>query len=96
MNREIQCLTRLFDLTQCQHELLEFLIEEKLITKDSVHDLYHSDPRTIPKSIHEILTSLKNDQAVQLIDYMWNILPVESICVTIITDTEKREFTYTK
>ena len=96
MKKEIQCLARLFDLTKCQHDMLEFLISEKLVTKDSVYNLYNSDPRILPKAIHEILTSLKDDELVQLIDYTWNILPVENICVTIISDTDKKEFIYSK
>lgn len=96
MNIQIRCLARLFQLTTCQYDILDFLLEEKLITTDHILSIKNSDPKLISSHIYATLETLKAEDRIQLVDYVWNLLPVESICVTIVSDSSKKEFTYTK
>lgn len=90
--RKIECLDRLERLTGGMLEIVDFLVEEKILK----HEYYHSMRKSpIPaKELERMLNELKKDNILQLLEYEWIVLPKESIKVTIVTDNAKREFTY--
>jgi hypothetical protein len=92
---ELQCLQRLIEKTNCQQEITEWLVTEKLLTKDAEKAIYANKSHTnIIYEIHKVLQSLRDNERVQLLDYVWNILPVEQIRITIVSDNERHEFTH--
>ena len=48
----------------------------------------------MPKMIHVKLATLSKANKLQLIEYSWQVLPVELIKVTIITDRAQKEFSF--
>jgi len=90
--REIECISRLQVLAGNVDNVLDFLMGESLITRDEVKVL-RSSPDA-PKDIHKMLCRLGNDNKFQLLEYTWEILPVERIKIYIVTDRASQEFTY--
>ena len=92
---ELECLQRLIKKTNCQQEITDWLIAEKLISKDAATAIYANKSHVkIIYEIHKTLQSLRDNERVQLLDYVWNILPVEQIRITIVSDNERHEFTH--
>jgi len=92
---KLECLQRLSKKTSCLREMTGFLVQEKLINRTQEKTIYtNKNSQLIIREVHNLLTSLLDEEEVQLVDYMWNILPVEQIRITIVSDNEKREFTF--
>lgn len=89
---QINCLKRFSELTAGIDEILLFLLEEKLVKEEVVKGV-----RSAPlpsKEMQALLSNLYSDGKLQMLEYNWTLLPVESINITIVTDTTKREFSY--
>ena len=91
-NSKIDCLDRMFKLAQNMGELVNFLYEEKLITKSDVEHVGKEPDKA--RTVYEILQRLKEEDKLLLLDYEWIILPIERIKVSIVTEAVAREFTY--
>jgi len=91
-SNEIDCLDRLQALAHQFSEVLAFLVEEKVVTKDSVDGLLKQG--LSGKTLQQMLSDLKATDKLQLCEYTWTILPVERITLLIVTDRNQREFTY--
>jgi hypothetical protein len=94
MIRKVEFLQRLFKLTKDRHSILEFLAAEKIILPVRVQDILHTEHTTHASQIAVLLEQAVKDEKVQLLDYEWTILPVERMSLTIVTQTDKRVFTY--
>jgi hypothetical protein len=92
VSREIQCLTRLQELTGQLEDVISFLKLEGLIDDNQIKTIKLSPDH--PKMVREMLQDLKIRQKIQLLQYEWNVLPVENIALTIITDRNHRDFIY--
>lgn len=92
-NKEIECLDRLNALTNSKADILTFLEEERLATKDDIAIVLRSSQQG--KELRLLLNNIKAAEKFQLLEYHWQILPKEVIIITMVTDTSKREFTYT-
>lgn len=95
MNRksdEIKCLSRLDTLTPSYDAILDFLLGENLITKDEVK-AYRS-AADVAKVLHTHLAATSKANKLQLLEYSWEILPVERIKILIVTDRNNKEFSY--
>ena len=90
--REIECLARLNDLNGAVDDVLQFLLSEKLVTKEEIKFIQHSSDQ--PKNLQATLKKLSSTDKLQLVEYEWTILPVERIKIHIVTDRATREFTY--
>lgn len=95
IKRKIDCLNRLFELTKCRTELLQFLKDEKVINDDRMVRILHDHHATHSTQIAGLLEELHKKETLQLVDYEWTILPRELIRLTIVTNTTKKEFLYT-
>ena len=83
---------RLDELVASYDAILEFLLQEDLITRqESVAVRSSAD---IAKVIHTKLIVLSKTNRVQLIEYSWEVLPVERVKLFIVTDRASREFSY--
>ena len=91
-SKEIACLNRLQETTHQLDNIVEFLLVEGLIDKQSIRET-KSSPDYV-KFIQETLRDLQNRQKLQLLEYEWNILPVEYIKIYLITDKNQMEFTF--
>jgi hypothetical protein len=95
MNRtrsEIECLNRLQALTGQLFDIILFLKDEKLIDDNHIRTVKGSSDTS--KEIQLLLKSLQKEGKFQLLEYTWNILPVETINIYIITDRNQKEFVY--
>lgn len=90
--REIECLLRLQETTSQLEEILLFLKNEDLISDNEVRTVRQSSDH--PKDVQSLLKRLKTDGKFQLLEYQWEILPVERIKILIITDRTQKEFCY--
>lgn len=90
--KEIECLTRLQQMTEGLDAIMLFLKEEKLITDGQIKESKTSP--NYPKAMHAVITTLHAAEKFQLLEYEWSLLPVERIKITIVTDRAQREFTY--
>ena len=94
MNKKVECLNQLFKLLQCRQELLEFLTEEKIIEPIRIQEILHSNHNTHASQIATILNEAETKEQLQLVEYDWSILPVQTICLTLVSNNAKREFKY--
>lgn len=93
MNKNhIKCLERLNDLTGAMSEILGFLLSEKLISREEIKGIMESSDRV--KMTSAKLAALQSEDKLQLLEYEWQLLPIERIKITIITDRSSKEFTY--
>lgn len=90
--KQIECLNRLNDLTAFYLEIEEFLVGDRVATKDEFQIVKNSPMKG--KELQLLLSKLSKNGKIQLLEYQWIILPVESITLTVVTDDAKREFTY--
>lgn len=91
-NVEIRCLERYKELTGAFDDLFTFLLEENIITKDDIKTVQREAYQ--PKVMQGLLARLKGQNLIQLLEYEWNILPIERIKILVVTDRNSREFTH--
>ena len=91
---QINCLKRLQDTTGQLEEILQFLKLEQLVDDNQMKSVKLSADH--PKEIQQILRDLQVRNKLQLLMYEWNVLPVENIMVSIITERNSREFTFNR
>lgn len=90
--RQIECLSRLDNLNGAKNEILAFLLLEKLIVQNDIANVNKSP--TPAKELQALLKQLQVGEKLQLLEYIWEVLPKEHIMITVVTDTVKKEFTY--
>lgn len=90
--REIECLYRLNELTGQLSDIVLFLKSEGLINDTEVRAVKQSSDYV--KEVHTLVKDLHVKGKFQLLEYTWNILPVENISIYIVTDKDQREFIY--
>lgn len=92
MIRKIDFFEKLFKKAECRVDIIDFLVEEKLLTPPQKTEILTSDPRTHPRQIAFLLHEFEGNESIQLLDYEWKILPVEGMKLTIVTSSNKREW----
>ena len=90
--REIECLSRMQELNSSYEDILGFLYDEVLITKEEIKAIRSSSE--VAKMLQKHLSTLSQLNKVQLLEYEWTILPMERIKLLIVTDRNSREFSY--
>jgi hypothetical protein len=91
-SKEIECLKRLDELISLYETLLDFLQDETLISKEERKGCNLSSDRA--KWLWTVLGSLSKTNKIQLLEYHWQVLPVELVKITLVTDRNSREFSY--
>jgi hypothetical protein len=89
---EIECLNRLHQMTGCLEDIMEFLHQEGMLSKEDIKGIRMSPE--MAKRLRETLAQLSTDGKLQLLEYEWSILPVERINVLIVTNRMTRNFSY--
>lgn len=91
---QINCLQRLQDTTGQLEEILQFLKLEQLVDDNQMKSVKLSADHA--KEVQQILRDLQVRNKLQLLMYEWNVLPVENIMISIITERNSREFTFNR
>jgi len=92
LKREIECLSRLQDLTGQLGDILQFLKLENLVDDNQMKSVKLAADHA--KEVQGILRDLQLAQKLQLLEYEWSVLPVENITITLVTDRNKKEFSF--
>lgn len=91
---QINCLQRLQDTTGQLEEILQFLKLEQLVDDNQIKSVKLSADHA--KEIQQILRDLQVRNKLQMLMYEWNVLPVENIMISIVTERNSREFTFNR
>lgn len=92
MNKKIECIKRLFKKNRSYMEMCEFFIEQKLTTEMEVNSYTREEERA--RFLFNLLEKAEKDEKFQLVSYEWQVLPLELIKITCITEREVKEFSY--
>lgn len=93
-SNQILCLQRLQDTTGQLEDILQFLKLEMLVDDNQMKSVKLSADHA--KEIQQILRDLQVKNKLQMLEYEWNVLPVENILITIITERNQREFSFNR
>jgi hypothetical protein len=91
---QINCLQRLQDTTGQLEEILQFLKLEKLVDDNQLKSVKLSADHA--KEVQQILRNLQVTNQLQLLVYEWNVLPVENILISIVTERNSKEFGFNR
>jgi hypothetical protein len=91
---QINCLQRLQDTTGQLEEILVFLKLEQLVDDNQMKSVKLSADHA--KEVQQILRDLQVRNKLQMLTYEWNVLPVENIMISIVTERNSREFTFNR
>lgn len=94
MRRKIDFLKKMFSLMDCRQDILLFLRDDGLISDDDMQRLLHEDHNYHPIKIASLIDDLSTKGSLQLASYEWSILPKEHMCLTLVSETDKKEFIY--
>lgn len=94
VSNQILCLQRLQDMTGQLDEILQFLKLEMLVDDNQIKSVRLGADHA--KEIQQILRHLQVTNKLQLLMYEWQVLPVENILISIITERNSREFTFNR
>lgn len=77
------------------NDIVSWLEAEKIIHKTEAVSLRITEDYNKAGELLRLLKKLESDHDdIQMIDYMWNVIPVEQIRLTIITRAEEKNYTY--
>ncbi len=91
MNKKIECIKRLLSHDR-YYEFANWLVGQRLTNKDDMKDLSRDQEKA--EFIYTILKTAEKEEKLILLDFEWALLPLETIKITCVTETEKKEFTY--
>ena len=91
MNKKIECIRKLVD-NDMFYEFIDWFKEQKLIDKGETDMLDRAKERA--EFVYTVFLRAEEAEQVQLVDYEWTLLPLETIKILCITENEKKEFTY--
>ena len=89
---KIQFLIRMNKFNDLFRELKEFLVAEKVITKDIAKAISARVPEIQAQEIYLILS--KDNDKLQMVDWEWTVLPKEHMKLTLVTYNCTKEFSY--
>ncbi len=92
MNRQIECLTRLLALNGSLEDIVDYLIEENIMDASELPFFRREVDK--PKQIWKLINDAKQKQKVLLFDFEWQLLPVERIKITVVSDRNSRVFSF--
>lgn len=95
MRKRVDFLNRLFELRKCREEILDFLMDEKLINDDIKQGILHEHHTQHATRIYTLLSELNKKEDLQLLEFDWKLLPIEFMQLTLVSKNARKEFTYT-
>lgn len=88
--QEVECLKRMQSLTPMFEELIAFLLQEFLLSKEELKAIKVSPEQA--RMLQAKLATLSDERVLQLLEYEWTLLPTERIRINIVTDRGFKEF----
>lgn len=88
--REVECLKRLQQLSPVYEELIAYLVQEFLLSKEELKVIKSSPEQG--RLLQAKLATLSEERKIQLLEYEWTLLPTERIKVNLVTDTGFKEW----
>jgi hypothetical protein len=92
MNKKVDCIKRMIENGLMYEELTSWLVDNKLLTHEIVSSTIF--PQYQAEIIYEALVKAEKDGKISLVYFEWVYLPIETIKLTCVTESEKKEFTY--
>ena len=89
-NRQIQCLNRLVKFTSCYETILDFLVEEKIISRVELN----REGKDRAMHLYGLIEKGKSDESIMLVSFEWTLLPKEHIQLTLLTRMTRKVFHY--
>ena len=90
--KETECLARLFKLTNCYADLVDFLVGEKILSEAQVLELKLELNK--PKALLALMKKAEKDEKILLLAFDWILLPVERLRLRLVTERNSKEFAY--
>lgn len=88
--REIECLKRLQELSPVYEELIQFFVQEYLLSNEELKVIKNSPDQG--KQLYSKLILLSEARQLQLLEFEWVLLPNERIKINVVTDRGFKEF----
>ena len=89
----IQCLKRLNEKINCLSDIVAFLRSEKIIDAFTATEILQDVNSSEARLYYEMSHALQHEQLLML-DFVWTLLPTETISVTIVTEVTNKSFSY--
>lgn len=89
---KIECLDRLFKKTHCQDEFIEYLVDQGILNRDTINP--NDREFDVLKVLHTALHEAVQKDKILLLDYKWQLLPIEQIRIQIITSRGSKDWLY--
>ena len=90
--RELECLSTLFEKSLCEEEFTDFLVDNKIMKRETINLNDRSMDRL--KTIYQHLKDAVKSEKILLLDFKWQLLPLHQIDIHIITERGERHFLY--
>jgi hypothetical protein len=88
---EIECLDKLLMGYGYYADLINFLMEDKLMTPADATAL-KKEGSNITKFLYDLLKRLQSDEKLMLLHFEWEMLPEERIRLTLVSNNRSKEF----
>ena len=92
MNKQIECIKRLMKKNNSYHEICNWFFERKQTTQLEINKYSRDQERA--EFIFELLHEAEKSEFLQLLDFEWTILPLETIKITCVTEREEVTFSF--
>ena len=90
---QIDCIKKLDTLTHCMREIADFLRSEKIISQQTRSSLLMGNNDDAVAIYFELEIAIQEER-LQMVDYVWTVLPHETISITIVTEVTNKTFSY--
>ena len=91
-DREMACINRLFKDLTSYDEILSLLVNEKFVDKSFYSQFMIENNKG--KLLFDTFNDLKEQGKILMVSYIWEILPQERICITVVTANLAKDFKY--
>ncbi len=90
--KQIEFLYRLQELSGCLVDIMEFLHQEALMSKDEIKKVQIASCKA--KELEAHLNLLFTQNKLQMLEYRWELLPIERLNLCIVTDRVVKNFEF--
>lgn len=94
MIKKVEFFETLFKKLDCRVEILQFLKDDNVISDDQMQHLLNTNHQQHPTKIAGLLEELLQTKKLQLLDYQWTVLPKQLLQLNVVTENDKRTWTY--
>ena len=92
MTKKIDFLNRLFKLEHCYDDLIDSLLQEKIISQEQKNTLNLEVNRS--QFLYIIIKEAQKEEKILLANFDWEILPIERLKITLVTERTTIEFSH--